>query len=75
MIRDLIMRFKVLGAEGYEIGFKHRESGVGERIVYISISRVRSLGKWAMELDDGSSIPYHRVVEIRDDRGVTIWRR
>ncbi len=75
LIRQVILRFKLAGAGDYEVGIRHREPGVGERIVYIKFSRIRVVGSWALELDDGSSIPYHRVVEVRDERGSVIWRR
>jgi len=75
LIRSAIMRYWVAGVRGYKVGFKHRDVGVGERIVFIDMGRIVALGRWALELDDGSSIPYHRVVEIRDDKGVVVWRR
>jgi len=75
LIRQVIVRFKLAGASDYEIGVRHREGGVGERIVYIKFSRITSVGRWALELDDGVSIPYHRVVEVRDGKGAVVWRR
>jgi uncharacterized protein (UPF0248 family) len=75
LIRQAILRFKLAGADDHEIGVIHRESGVGERVVYIKLSRVVNVGRWALELDDGRSIPYHRVIEIRDGRGFVVWRR
>ncbi len=69
------MKFKLAGASNYEIGVRHRELGIGEKIVYIRFSRIKDVGRWALELDDGSSIPYHRIVEVRNERGVIIWRR
>lgn len=75
LIRQTILRFKSLGGGDYLVGFKHREPGVGERIAYISMSRIVNIGKWALELDNGSSIPYHRVIEIRSSNGVIVWRR
>ncbi len=54
--------------------FRHR-SETGERIKCIEGRRIVAEDQWAIHLDDDTSIPYHRILEIRSTDGTLLWSR
>lgn len=75
-IRDLIRWLLYKRALSYKVIYIDRDSGGSSSLREISVGRIASIGPWAMHLDDGiTTIPFHRVVEVRDDRGNVVWSR
>lgn len=75
-IREAVNRALYQGLVDYRIVYVDRDPEVGERLRELAVSRVARVTGWALYLDDGETvIPLHRIVEIRDSRGRTIWRR
>lgn len=60
----------------YRIVYLDRTREYGARLRELSFKRIRKVTEWALYLDDDETvIPLHRVVEIRDERGRSVWRR
>ncbi|MEM0497007.1 MAG: RNA repair domain-containing protein [Acidilobaceae archaeon] len=75
VIKQVILKFRILGYNDYLVGYRDRVHGLGERISYFKISDIASVEGETIELNDGSLIPIHRIVEVRDCRGELVWRR
>ena len=54
--------------------YVHRDS-TGQRVKCVDGSLITYANAWAVHLIDDTAIPYHRIVEIRDPEGRTLWRR
>lgn len=54
--------------------YEHRDDH-GARIKCVDGRRIVASDSWAVHLDDDTTIPYHRIVEIRGRDGRVIWRR
>jgi len=64
------------GNEGFKIVYIDRTRETGARLKELTIERIERVTEWAIYLDDGDTvIPLHRIVEIRDREGRTVWRR
>jgi len=75
-IREAINRFIYQGRLDYRIVYVDRDPVVGQRLGEVEAARVSRVTGWAIYLDDDYTvIPLHRVVEIRDPEGRTVWRR
>ncbi len=58
----------------FRVCYIHR-SEKGEHVKCISGERIVHTDSWAIYLDDDTAIPYHRIVEIRDEKGDLLWSR
>jgi len=75
-IREAINRYIYQGRLDYRIVYVDRDPIAGQRLAWFEASRVRRITGWAVYLDDDYTvIPLHRIVEIRDPRGRTVWKR
>ncbi|MCE4601954.1 MAG: DUF504 domain-containing protein [Desulfurococcales archaeon] len=75
-IRDLVRWLLYKGARSYKIVYVDRSSEGSGYLRQTSIGRIAAIDSWAMHLDDGdTTIPFHRVVEIRDDKDNVVWSR
>lgn len=76
VIRQVINRLLMSGRPGdYTIVYIDRGPTSPSGLGGVSASRVVAVSEWAMTLDDGTVIPLHRVVEVRDRSGAVVWRR
>jgi len=73
-IREAVKRAIWTLREGFQLCFLHRERGEA-RLRCVPSTLILGADSWAVHLADGSSIPYHRIYEIRDSSGRTLWRR
>ncbi len=75
-IRQEVNKLIWTGAGDHRIVYVDRDPLLGERLRELPVSRVERASEWALYLDDGDTvIPLHRIVEIRDPEGRTVWRR
>ena len=77
VIRQQINRFRYsANPEEYVVVYIDRDSTGAQRLATLNFSRIKGVTEWAIFLDDDETvIPLHRVVEIRDLKGRTVWRR
>ena len=74
-IREAVKRaLWVMRGEGFQLCFLHREGG-SARLRCVPSDLIAGADSWAVHLLDGSSIPYHRIYEIRDHSGRPVWKR
>ncbi|MCS7127808.1 MAG: DUF504 domain-containing protein [Sulfolobales archaeon] len=62
------------GLKEYVILIKHREKGI-EVLKPIKVSEIIDIRSGYLILSDGTPIPLHRVVEVRDEAGSIIYSR
>ena len=77
VIRQMINKARYSGdPSDYVVLYIDRDPIRGERIVELSVDRIKTVSEWAMHLDDDwTVIPLHRVVEIRKRDGSIVWSR
>ena len=72
-IREAIARLYYQGRSGYVVIAERGSRSSGVRS--IPLESVERLGRGYLVLRDGTIIPLHRVLEVVDERGRTIYRR
>lgn len=75
-IKQEINKLIYTSKSSYRIVFIDRTRETGARLRELPVERIERVTEWAIYLDDGDTvIPLHRIVEVRDEDGVTVWRR
>ncbi len=75
-IKSVIKRLLYEERLDYEILYRHRRENGGETLKPVRVGMVERVDSWAIHLKDGmTTIPLHRVVEVRDEEGRVFWRR
>ncbi len=62
------------GLKDYVVLIKHRERGV-EVLKPIRVSEIADVRGGYLVLSDGTLIPLHRIVEVRDESGLVVYSR
>ena len=73
-IREAVKRAIWTLRNKFQLCYVHRDS-TGQRVKCVNGGLITRADAWAVYLIDDTAIPYHRIVEIRDNEGKTIWRR
>ena len=58
----------------YTVVYIDRGSG-GAALKELKASDITYVDRWAFHTKDGDTIPFHRVVEIKDSSGNVVWSR
>lgn len=75
-IRSVIKRLLYEDRREYVIMYRHRRDTGGETLRPLKVYMIDRVDSWAIHLKDGfTTIPLHRVVEVRDEEGRVFWRR
>lgn len=69
-----VLHYPDIEKDFFTLAYRHRVEGIGERLAEVSITKVVKLDRWAVHLDNGDTIPLHRITEIRG-YGKVFWRR
>lgn len=70
MIRRAMWELK----DKFIVCYVHRNDK-GEVVKCVPGHRIVYSDSWAIYLDDDTTLPYHRVIEIRDISGRVLWSR
>lgn len=75
-IRDIVKWLIYRRAHGYKIVYVDRSRDGQVFFKEAPLDRITSVDSWAIHLDAGeTTIPFHRIVEIRDEAGFPVWSR
>ena len=72
-IREAILKAIYTGRRLY-VAYRHREDD-RELVALVPVDSIERVDRWAIHTAEGDTIPFHRVVEIRDGEGRAVWRR
>ncbi|MEB3844425.1 MAG: RNA repair domain-containing protein [Desulfurococcales archaeon] len=74
IIKSMVRRALYQLEGRFKVCYVSREE-VGEKLVCVPGGRIVHSDSWAIYLEDDTAIPYHRIVEIRDETGRLLWSR
>jgi uncharacterized protein (UPF0248 family) len=73
-IREAVKRALWQLREGFQLCYVHRDQ-TGQRVKCVESSNILYADSWAVHLVDDTTIPYHRIVMIKDRDGRILWVR